>query len=171
MSTQNDWPLAGGDYIAEFDGRPVQVRGGDYTYEGRLCVAFRKSTGAVRFLVEDQNRRLFVHNADQTGLYDLAGERVLIPLTPDQPAKAWDGWLDMPRASGPYGDEHPEIGRHTNTREPGEFGDDVTVAVITEPRTPFIRSTCSGIAFDLANPTPEMVEPADIAWHLSMINR
>jgi len=40
-----------------------------------------------------------------------------------------------------------------------------------EPRTPFIRSTCSGIAFDLANPTPDMVEPADIAWHLSMINR
>lgn len=36
---------------------------------------------------------------------------------------------------------------------------------------PFIRSTWSGIAFDLANPTPEMVEPRDIAWHLSMDNR
>lgn len=35
----------------------------------------------------------------------------------------------------------------------------------------FIRSTCSGIAFDLANPTPAMIDPADIAWHLSMINR
>lgn len=35
----------------------------------------------------------------------------------------------------------------------------------------FIRSTCSGIAFDLANPTIDMIEPADIAWHLSMINR
>lgn len=39
------------------------------------------------------------------------------------------------------------------------------------PRTPFIRSTCSGIVFDLANPTPEMVARGDIAWHLSMDNR
>lgn len=35
----------------------------------------------------------------------------------------------------------------------------------------FIRSTCSGVTFDLANPTPEMIVPADIAWQLSMVNR
>src|SRR5690606_27264624 len=40
-----------------------------------------------------------------------------------------------------------------------------------EYRGNFVRSTCSGIAFDLADPRPEMVDPRDIAWHLSMINR
>jgi len=127
--------------VADFDGRPVQVKGSDYAYEGRLCVAFRKSTGAVRFIVEDQSRRLFVHNAEQTGLRDLAGDRVLIPLTPEQQAEWADQmrghsedprWLDLPRAYGPYGDEHPDAGQAINVREPGEFGDGVTIVVAPE---------------------------------------
>jgi hypothetical protein len=46
-------------------GQPVTVTGGDYSYAGWLNVVFEKRSGAVRCVVEDENGRLFVHNAKQ----------------------------------------------------------------------------------------------------------
>ncbi|MGG7580993.1 hypothetical protein [Rhizobium sp. Nf11,1] len=49
--------------------KPITVTGGDYTYEGRLLLSFPKGDGgAIRYIVLDQNRRLFIHNAQQLGL-------------------------------------------------------------------------------------------------------
>jgi hypothetical protein len=47
----------------------ITVTGGDYTYEGYIVAAFRKRrSGDVRYVVEDDNGRLFIHNAKQVGL-------------------------------------------------------------------------------------------------------
>jgi hypothetical protein len=43
----------------------VAVQGGDYKYSGRVRGLAIKSTGALRYVVEDRNRRLFIHNAGQ----------------------------------------------------------------------------------------------------------
>lgn len=43
----------------------VQVVGGDYAYEGIVIGAVRKATGQIRYVVEDANHRLFIHNHDQ----------------------------------------------------------------------------------------------------------
>lgn len=43
----------------------VRVTGGDYVYEGLLVGTITKTTGEVRFIVEDSNRRLFIHNRQQ----------------------------------------------------------------------------------------------------------
>ncbi|MBX5082128.1 hypothetical protein HJB56_04920 [Rhizobium lentis] len=49
--------------------RPVTVTGGDYTYAGQLLLSFPKEEGgAIRYIVRDQNRRLFIHNAHQCGM-------------------------------------------------------------------------------------------------------
>ncbi len=53
-------------------GLPVRVTGGDYSYDGKLCCVFTKSTGARRVIVEDGNRRLFIHNPDQVEILDPA---------------------------------------------------------------------------------------------------
>lgn len=50
--------------------KPITVTGGDYNYEGQLLLSFPKDDegGAIRYIVRDQNRRLFIHNAQQCGL-------------------------------------------------------------------------------------------------------
>jgi len=44
---------------------PVIVTGGDYTYRGWIVGAAVKRSGAIRSVVEDDNGRLFIHNAKQ----------------------------------------------------------------------------------------------------------
>jgi hypothetical protein len=46
----------------------ITVRGGDYSYEGYIVAVFLKRRGGVRYVVEDDNGRLFIHNAKQVGL-------------------------------------------------------------------------------------------------------
>jgi hypothetical protein len=51
----------------------VTVKGGDYTYEGWIVAIFSKRSGATRYVVEDDNGRLFIHNDGQIaswGKYD-----------------------------------------------------------------------------------------------------
>jgi hypothetical protein len=50
--------------------QPITVTGGDYTYQGQLLCSFPKDeeNNAIRYIVRDQNRRLFIHNAQQCGL-------------------------------------------------------------------------------------------------------
>ncbi|MGO7901608.1 hypothetical protein ACC719_29540 [Rhizobium ruizarguesonis] len=50
--------------------KPITVTGGDYAYEGQLLCSFPKDeeSNAIRYIVRDQNRRLFIHNAQQCGL-------------------------------------------------------------------------------------------------------
>lgn len=43
----------------------VYVYGSDYTYIGRVVSVFYKQSGALRCVVEDDNGRLFIHNAQQ----------------------------------------------------------------------------------------------------------
>jgi len=45
----------------------VTVSGGDYTYAGTLAGLVFKRSGAIRYVVEDDNGRLFIHNARQLG--------------------------------------------------------------------------------------------------------
>jgi hypothetical protein len=45
----------------------VEVQSADYNYSGRLAGIAIKKSGAVRYVVEDANRRLFIHNARQIG--------------------------------------------------------------------------------------------------------
>jgi hypothetical protein len=44
---------------------PVTVNANDYSYDGWLVMVGCKRDGAVRCVVEDSNRRLFIHNASQ----------------------------------------------------------------------------------------------------------
>jgi hypothetical protein len=47
---------------------PVLVTGNDYEYEGQLLLSFPKGDGGgIRYVVLDQNKRLFIHNAKQCG--------------------------------------------------------------------------------------------------------
>jgi hypothetical protein len=46
----------------------VHVTGSDYAYDGWLVAIFPKRSGAVRYVVEDTNGRLFIHNAKQLGV-------------------------------------------------------------------------------------------------------
>lgn len=43
----------------------VQVIGGDYSYDGVVVGVAIKTTGQIRYVVEDANRRLFIHNHEQ----------------------------------------------------------------------------------------------------------
>ena len=45
----------------------VVVTGRDYRYEGRLAGVAWKVSGVMRYVVEDDHGRLFIHNADQLG--------------------------------------------------------------------------------------------------------
>lgn len=45
----------------------VHVTGSDYAYDGALIGIVRKKSGAIRYIVEDSNHRLFIHNAKQLG--------------------------------------------------------------------------------------------------------
>jgi hypothetical protein len=45
----------------------VTVTGGDYTYSGTLAAVVIKRSGAIRYVIEDDNGRLFIHNARQLG--------------------------------------------------------------------------------------------------------
>lgn len=47
---------------------PVHITANDYEYDGYLAAVFRKRSGAVRYIVEDDKGRLFVHNAKQLGV-------------------------------------------------------------------------------------------------------
>lgn len=52
--------------------QPVHVKGGDYEYDGQLLCSFPKEVGgAVRYIVRDANRRLFIHNAKQCGMEEV----------------------------------------------------------------------------------------------------
>lgn len=46
----------------------LQVTANDYTYEGRLVSTFEKRSGQIRCVIEDDNGRLFIHNAKQLSL-------------------------------------------------------------------------------------------------------
>jgi hypothetical protein len=47
---------------------PITVKAADYNYEGRLAGVALKRSGAVRYIVEDASRRLFIHNHFQIGV-------------------------------------------------------------------------------------------------------
>lgn len=66
--------------IAQFDGRAVRVSGADFEYEGRVAVAFRKSNGEVRYVIEDEKRRLFIHGAADLGLEQEGQDRPYSPV-------------------------------------------------------------------------------------------
>lgn len=46
---------------------PVRVTASDYAYDGWLVAVFQKRRGGCRAVVEDENGRLFIHNAGQLG--------------------------------------------------------------------------------------------------------
>jgi hypothetical protein len=46
----------------------VRVTATDYAYDGWLVSIFRKRRGDVRYVVEDDCGRLFIHNAKQLGV-------------------------------------------------------------------------------------------------------
>jgi hypothetical protein len=46
----------------------ITVQASDYHYEGRLAGIAVKKSGAIRYVVEDFNRRLFIHNHFQIGV-------------------------------------------------------------------------------------------------------
>ena len=45
----------------------VTVTGNDYIYQGWLAGLAIKRSGAIRYVVEDDCGRLFIHNASQLG--------------------------------------------------------------------------------------------------------
>jgi len=45
----------------------VTVKGGDYTYKGTLAGMAVKRSGVIRYVVEDDSGRLFIHSAQQLG--------------------------------------------------------------------------------------------------------
>ena len=47
------------------DSVPIRVKANDYSYDGHLVNVFLKRSGALRCVVEDDNGRLFIHNAGQ----------------------------------------------------------------------------------------------------------
>jgi hypothetical protein len=49
------------------DGLPVTVTSRDYSYTGRLAGIAWKASGALRYIVEDEHGRLFIHNSEQIG--------------------------------------------------------------------------------------------------------
>ncbi len=53
--------------VVQETGCNVQVIANDYTYSGYLACALRKRKGAIRFVIEDSEGRLFIHNALQCG--------------------------------------------------------------------------------------------------------
>jgi hypothetical protein len=48
--------------------RIITVVAADYSYNGKIVSVFRKTSKAVRAVVEDDNGRLFIHNAKQLGM-------------------------------------------------------------------------------------------------------
>ncbi len=48
--------------------QPANVQASDYSYCGWLISRFEKRRGGIRFVVEDSNGRLFIHNAKQLGI-------------------------------------------------------------------------------------------------------
>ncbi|MGV1791028.1 hypothetical protein [Rhizobium sp. A37_96] len=49
--------------------QPITVTGGDYRYRGQLLCSFPKGVGGpVRYIVCDENGRLFIHNSQQCGI-------------------------------------------------------------------------------------------------------
>ena len=48
----------------------VNVQGSDYAYNGWLVGIAIKRSGQVRYIVEDVNGRLFIHNARQLGVQE-----------------------------------------------------------------------------------------------------
>ena len=53
--------------VFRYPWQEIHVTGGDYSYDGWLVAAFTKTKGGVRYVVEDVNGRLFIHNAKQIG--------------------------------------------------------------------------------------------------------
>ena len=47
------------------DPPPVRATTNEYAYDGWLVAAFQKRDGAWRCIVEDANKRLFIHSANQ----------------------------------------------------------------------------------------------------------
>lgn len=45
----------------------LTVHGSDYSYDGWLVGVVIKRSRAIRYVVEDDNGRLFIHNAQQLG--------------------------------------------------------------------------------------------------------
>lgn len=58
----------------------VKVTGGDYEYYGRCLLSFPKGPcGPKRFIVMDENSRLFIHNAKQLGAASEDGMVIFYP--------------------------------------------------------------------------------------------
>lgn len=51
--------------MIEAQGKSVRVVANDYSYEGKIVSVFQKRSEAWRCVVEDDNGRLFIHNAMQ----------------------------------------------------------------------------------------------------------
>jgi len=49
---------------------PILVVAKDYSYTGYIVTVFKKIGGAQRCVVEDDNGRLFIHNASQLSLIE-----------------------------------------------------------------------------------------------------
>ena len=45
----------------------LTVHGSDYSYDGWVQGIVIKRSGAIRYVIEDDNGRLFIHNAKQSG--------------------------------------------------------------------------------------------------------
>ena len=63
-----DDPAAKSSFVAVTGEIAIKVNASDYKYEGRLAGVAVKKSGAVRYIVEDANRRLFIHNHFQIGV-------------------------------------------------------------------------------------------------------
>lgn len=63
-----DDPAAKARFVPVAGDIPIKVSASDYNYDGRLAGIAVKRSGAVRYIVEDQNRRLFIHNHFQIGV-------------------------------------------------------------------------------------------------------
>lgn len=48
----------------------LTVKGRDYEYEGYLAGIATKRSGAIRYIVEDDHGRLFIHSAEQIGKHE-----------------------------------------------------------------------------------------------------
>ena len=72
--------------VAASKDQRVKVTGGDYTYEGNVVASFTKLKGAARCVVEDDNGRLFIHNADNLSEIDVP-HRNGLNMRPERPIK------------------------------------------------------------------------------------
>jgi len=62
------WNHVNGYLTGALPAQKVRVTANDYAYEGWMTGVVRKHSGAILAVVEDDNGRLFIHNAKQLEL-------------------------------------------------------------------------------------------------------